>query len=62
MFVQDPKGLKTGILLGEKEHLLPILYFLISEFDKIQERAYLARFLVKINVPQEMIQSDEECA
>ena len=55
----EPKGLKTGILLGEKKFMLPILFYLISEMERIKERAYLARYLVKINVPPEMVQSDE---
>ena len=39
--------------------MLPILFYLISEMERIKERAYLARYLVKINVPPEMVQSDE---
>jgi len=56
---KEPKGLKTGCLLGEKKHMLPILSYLVCDFERIKERAYLARFLVKINVPPEMVQSDE---
>ena len=56
---KEPKGLKTGVLLGEKKHMLPILHYLVVDFERIKERAYLARFLVKINVPPEMLQSDE---
>ena len=55
----QPKGLKTGILLGEPNFMLPIIFYLLTDFDRIKERAYLARYLVKINVPPEMIQSDE---
>ena len=57
---KDPAGLKTGLLLGEKKQLLPIFHFVLSNFESIKERAYLARFLLKIAVPAEMIQSDEE--
>ena len=39
--------------------MLPILHYLVVDFERIKERAYLARFLVKINVPPEMLQSDE---
>ena len=55
----QPKGLKTGILLGEANFMLPIIFYLLTDFDRIKERAYLARYLVKINAPPEMIQSDE---
>lgn len=56
----DSNGLKTGILMGDKKFLQPILRFLLLEMDQVKERAYLARFLMKISVPQEMAQSDEE--
>ena len=56
---KEAKGLKTGVLLGEKKHILPILHYLVVDYERIKERAYLARFLVKINVPPEMLQSDE---
>ena len=46
--------------MGEKKHMLPILRFLVLDLDSIKERAYLARYLVKIAAPAEMIQSDEE--
>lgn len=39
----DPTGIKAGILMGEKKHMLPILRFLILDLDGIKERAYLAR-------------------
>ena len=39
--------------------MLPILFYLISEMERIKDRAYLARYLVKINVSPEMVQSDE---
>lgn len=57
---EDANGLKTGLLVGEKKHILPILRFLLLGIDQIKQRAYLARFLMKISVPQEMIQSDQE--
>lgn len=56
----DSSGLKAGLLMGEKKHVLPILKFVLLDMEQIKERAYLARYLMKISVPQEMAQSDEE--
>jgi len=56
----DASGLKAGLLMGEKKHVLPILKFVLLDMEQIKERAYLARYLMKISVPQEMAQSDEE--
>ena len=50
---KEPKGLKTALLLGEKKQMLPMLHCLVTDYERIKERAYLARFLVKINVPQD---------
>ncbi|CAG5095129.1 Oidioi.mRNA.OKI2018_I69.XSR.g14046.t1.cds [Oikopleura dioica] len=56
----EPAGFKKGILMGEKKYMLHIFKFIILDLANIKERAYLARYLMRLPVPKELIQSDQE--
>lgn len=44
---------------GDKKTIYPILFFLVTRLPDLQKRAYLARFLVPIQVPEEFLADDE---
>ncbi|XP_059177446.1 intraflagellar transport protein 81 homolog [Physella acuta] len=50
---------RAGIVQGEKPILFPILEWLLQKVPELQKRAYLAKFLVKIEVPAEIMQDEE---
>ncbi|RUS70096.1 hypothetical protein EGW08_022145, partial [Elysia chlorotica] len=52
---------RAGLVQGEKPVVFPILAWLLQRVPELQKRAYLAKFLVKIDVPAE-IMGDEEVA
>ena len=44
---------------GEKPVIFPILEWLLQKVPELQERAHLAKFLVKIDVPAEIMAEEE---
>ncbi|XP_043924583.1 intraflagellar transport protein 81 homolog [Protopterus annectens] len=54
----DMSLFRQGIVLGSKPVIHPVLYWLLQQTSKLKKRAYLARFLVKVEVPDEF-QQDE---
>lgn len=48
-----------GLATGKRDVLYPVLHWLLLELDKLKKRAYLARFLIPIEVPQEFFQAPE---
>lgn len=51
--------MRQGLAQGSKETIHPILFWALSRLPDLQKRAYLARFLQKIEVPPEIMQDDE---
>lgn len=47
---------------GEKPIIYPILEWLLPRVPELQKRAYLAKFLLKIDVPAEIMHDDEVIA
>jgi intraflagellar transport protein 81 len=47
---------RQGLVSGDKLTIYPLLKWLLEKTDELKKRAYLARFLVKIEVPMEHIQ------
>lgn len=45
---------RAGLIGGEKGVLTHVLAYLLSKIDDLKTRAYLARFLVKIEVSPEV--------
>ncbi|BFZ00683.1 hypothetical protein BsWGS_03721 [Bradybaena similaris] len=50
---------RAGIVQGEKPVIFPVLEWLLLKVPELQKRAYLAKFLVKIDVPPEIMQEEE---
>eukprot|EP01028_Stygiella_incarcerata_P010478 TRINITY_DN5441_c1_g1_i1.p1 TRINITY_DN5441_c1_g1~~TRINITY_DN5441_c1_g1_i1.p1 ORF type:complete len:865 (-),score=327.79 TRINITY_DN5441_c1_g1_i1:195-2462(-) len=50
---------KEQLIRGNRNAFYQIMYFVFSKFDDHKKREYLARFLMPLEIPEEM-QSDEE--
>lgn len=44
---------ENGLLNGDRKIIYPIYYFLLKNLPALSKRAYLAKFMVPIEVPQE---------
>uniref|UniRef100_A0A3Q2XIJ1 Intraflagellar transport protein 81 homolog n=1 Tax=Hippocampus comes TaxID=109280 RepID=A0A3Q2XIJ1_HIPCM len=49
---------RQGLVVGSKPAVHPILHWLLQRVPELKKRAYLARFLVKIDVPAEFLADD----
>ncbi|CAH1781188.1 unnamed protein product [Owenia fusiformis] len=49
---------RQGLVVGDKPVVYPILEWLLHRIPDLKKRAYLAKYLVKIDVPQEILQDD----
>eukprot|EP01112_Ceratiomyxa_fruticulosa_P010624 TRINITY_DN2819_c0_g1_i1.p1 TRINITY_DN2819_c0_g1~~TRINITY_DN2819_c0_g1_i1.p1 ORF type:complete len:260 (-),score=47.84 TRINITY_DN2819_c0_g1_i1:86-865(-) len=56
--VQDPYIFKTGLTAGDKHIIHPILLWLLQRIPDLRKRAYLAKYLITIEVPTDMITDD----
>ncbi|XP_067087220.1 intraflagellar transport protein 81 homolog isoform X1 [Osmerus mordax] len=56
--VSDPSSFRQGLVIGNKPVIHPILHWLLQRITELKKRAYLARFLVKLEVPAEFLQDD----
>ena len=50
---------QQSLVQGEKKTINPILYFLLKNFDELAKRAYLANFLMALDISEELM-GDEE--
>ncbi|GAB1867772.1 Intraflagellar transport protein 81 homolog [Camponotus japonicus] len=55
----DPTTFRQGLVRGEIEIIHPILTWLLTHIDVVQKRAYLSRFLVKIEISPEYLADSE---
>ncbi|KZC11374.1 PREDICTED: intraflagellar transport protein 81 homolog [Dufourea novaeangliae] len=55
----DPVSFRQGLIRGDPETIHPILTWLLSHVDIVRKRAYLSRFLVKVEVPDEYLSDPE---
>ncbi|XP_029159105.1 intraflagellar transport protein 81 homolog [Nylanderia fulva] len=55
----DPVTFRQGLVRGEVEIIHPILTWLLKHTDMVKKRAYLSRFLVKIEIPPEYLGDSE---
>lgn len=55
----EQREMAQGIIGGEKKVIYPILEWLLSRLDELKTKAYLARFLVRIEVPTEFLADPE---
>ncbi|KAK2837703.1 hypothetical protein Q5P01_014915 [Channa striata] len=54
----DVSSFRQGLVVGSKPVVHPILHWLLQKVPELKKRAYLARFLVKLEVPAEFLQDD----
>nr|XP_033811129.1 intraflagellar transport protein 81 homolog isoform X2 [Geotrypetes seraphini] len=54
----DMSTFRQGLVVGSKPVVHPVLYWLLQKTNELKKRAYLARFLVKLEVPAEFLQDD----
>ncbi|CAJ1068326.1 intraflagellar transport protein 81 homolog [Xyrichtys novacula] len=54
----DVSNFRQGLVTGSKPVVHPILHWLLQKVPELKKRAYLARFLVKLDVPAEFLQDD----
>ena len=50
---------QQGLIAGDREVIYPILSFCLPKLDEHRKRAYLARFLVRVDVPADNLQNEE---
>ncbi len=50
---------RQGLIQGSKVTIYPLLKWLLERIPELKKRAYLSRFLIKVEVPQEHLQDDE---
>jgi len=55
----DVKAFRTGIVQGDKPIIYPILHWLLERCGELKRRAYLARYLVKIDLPGDILMDNE---
>ena len=55
----NSKDFRHGLIAGDKEIIYHILNWLLPKMGALKTRAYLARFLVKLDVPGDIMQNDE---
>ncbi|KAF3850635.1 hypothetical protein F7725_012407, partial [Dissostichus mawsoni] len=54
----DVSSFRQGLVSGSTPVVHPILHWLLQRLPELKKRAYLARFLVKLEVPAEFLQDD----
>ncbi|KAM3611337.1 uncharacterized protein V6R79_016846 [Siganus canaliculatus] len=54
----DVSSFRQGLVTGSKPVVHPILHWLLQRVPELKKRAYLARFLVKLDVPADFLQDD----
>ncbi|XP_070618115.1 intraflagellar transport protein 81 homolog [Erythrolamprus reginae] len=54
----DLSTFRQGLVTGSKPVIHPVLHWLLQRTGELKKRAYLARFLIKIDVPTEFLQDE----
>lgn len=52
--ILERDGFRDGLIAGRVETVHPILYWLLRRKEDLKKRAYLSRFLVKVDIAPEM--------
>jgi len=56
--VSDPYIFRNGLAAGDKHIIHPIMFWLLQRIPELRKRAYLARYLLGIEVPPDMMGDD----
>ncbi|KAM9621942.1 intraflagellar transport protein 81 homolog isoform 2-T3 [Trichechus inunguis] len=54
----DMSTFRQGLVIGSKPVIYPVLHWLLQRTNDLKKRAYLARFLIKLEVPSEFLQDE----
>ncbi|XP_023689615.1 intraflagellar transport protein 81 homolog isoform X1 [Paramormyrops kingsleyae] len=54
----EASNFRQGLVTGSKPVVHPVLHWLLTRITELKKRAYLAQFLVKLEVPAEFMQDD----
>ncbi|KAJ3604378.1 hypothetical protein NHX12_029119 [Muraenolepis orangiensis] len=54
----DASSFRRGLVAGHKPVVHPLLHWLLQRVPELKKRAYLARYLVKLEVPAEFLQDE----
>ncbi|XP_055461964.1 intraflagellar transport protein 81 homolog isoform X2 [Psammomys obesus] len=54
----DMSTFRQGLVIGSKPVIYPVLHWLLQRGNELKKRAYLARFLIKLEVPSEFLQDE----
>jgi len=60
---QMPQGdhremFKRGLIFGDRTIIYPVLFWLLQKFESLCKRAYLAKFLLPVDIPPDFIQDE----
>lgn len=55
LYITCSKVFGQGVVQGDKQILHPILEWLLRNLNDLHKRAYLAKFLVKLEVPPDIL-------
>jgi intraflagellar transport protein 81 len=50
---------QRALVTGDRRTIYPVLYYILSQLDKHKKRAYLANYLVSVDVPSHYLVGDE---
>ncbi|XP_018118840.1 intraflagellar transport protein 81 homolog isoform X2 [Xenopus laevis] len=56
--IGDMSVFRQGLVVGSKPVIHPVLFWLLQRTNELKKRAYLSRFLVRLEVPEEFLQDD----
>ncbi|KAK2491595.1 hypothetical protein MC885_021573 [Smutsia gigantea] len=54
----DMSTFRQGLVIGSKPVIYPVLHWLLQRSNELKKRAYLAHFLIKLEVPSEFLQDE----
>mmetsp|Transcript_3541 Transcript_3541/g.12875 ORF Transcript_3541/g.12875 Transcript_3541/m.12875 type:complete len:696 (-) Transcript_3541:1374-3461(-) len=54
----DMEGYRKALLGGDRGTIYPVLHYLLTRLPQLQKRAYLARYLVSVEIPPEFMHEE----
>ena len=59
IFFYNRNAFRNGLIQGSKLVVYPILQWLLERLDELKKRAYLARFMVRLEIPPDQLADQE---
>ncbi|PIK37901.1 putative intraflagellar transport protein [Apostichopus japonicus] len=56
---EDPSTFRQGLVSANKPVIYPILVWLFQKTPELKKRAYLGRYLVKVDIPPDILQDEQ---